>query len=271
MRMTRMSMYKYRMTRFNGFLISQVILITIKGVIIMAISLSGLTSGLGDVYSNLLGGASSSTSSLFGSSTLLSDYASIKNGTYGKMLKQYYAKQKASLDEDSDTSSSSSKTKAGKDSASASAASSLNKSASALNNLNYNEENIDKIYDGVSAFVKDYNSMIKASSNSSVNSVNSQADTLNNYTYANYKMLVKAGITMNADRTLSLNEDTFKKADISTLKTLFKGTNSYADQVASKASKIYRYSNNGSSLANTYSSTGKYSTPDTSSMINSIL
>ena len=238
----------------------------------MAISLSGLTAGLGDVYSGLLGGASSSSAnSLLGSSSLLSDYASIKNGTYGKMLKQYYAKQKASMDEDSDTSKTSSKNKAGKDAASASAASALNKSASALNNLDYKEENIDKIYDSVSTFVKDYNTMIKSSSNSSVGSVNSQANVLNNYTYANYKMLVKAGITMNADRTLSINEDTFKKADMSTLKTLFKGTNSYADQVSNKASKIYRYSNNVYSLASTYSSTGKYSAPDTSSMINSIL
>ncbi len=238
----------------------------------MAISLSGLTAGLGDVYSGLLGGASSSSAnSLMGSSSLLSDYASIKNGTYGKMLKQYYAKQKASLTEDSDTSKASSKNKAGKDTATSSAASALNKSASALNNLNYSEDNVDKIYDSVSTFVKDYNSMIKNASNSSVGSVNSQAEVLNNYTYANYKLLVKAGITMNADRTLSLNEDTFKKADMSTLKTLFKGNNSYADQVSSRASTIYRYSNNGSSLKNTYSNSGKYSTPNTSSMINSIL
>lgn len=237
----------------------------------MAISLSGLTAGLGDVYSSLLGGASSSANSLMGSSSLLSDYASIKNGTYGKMLKQFYAKQKASLDEDSETSKTKSKNKAGKDTATASAASALNKSASALNNLDYKEENVDKIYDSVSTFVKDYNTMIKNSSNSSVDSVNSQANVLNNYTYANYKMLVKAGITMNADRTLSINEDTFKKADMSTLKTLFKGNSSYASQVSSRASTIYRYSNNGSPLKNTYSNSGKYSAPNTSSMINSIL
>ncbi len=78
----------------------------------MAISLSGLTAGLGDVYSGLLGGTSSSTNSFLGSSSLLSDYASIKNGTYGKMLKQYYAKQKASLAEDSDSYKTTSKNKA---------------------------------------------------------------------------------------------------------------------------------------------------------------
>ena len=234
----------------------------------MAISLSGLTSGLGDVYSSLFSGASSSSSSLFGASTLLSDYVSIKNGSYGRMMKAYYAKLTES-DKDDDTSTST--TKAGKDTATASSASSLYKSASALNNLDYSEDNIDKVYDNVSKFVDDYNSLIKKASNSSVGSVNSQANMLNNYTYANYKMLVQAGITMNADRTLSLNEDTFKKANISTLKTLFKGANSFASQVSSRASQIYRYASDGSSLNYSYSSNGKYSSINSSSYIDSIL
>lgn len=235
----------------------------------MAISLSGLTAGKGDIYSSILsGGSSLSANSLLGTSTLLSDYASIKNGSYSRMLKSYYAKYTASDDADD---SSTSTTKAGKDSITASNANSLYKSASALNNLEYNEENIDKIYDGVSAFIKDYNSMIKSASNSSVGSVNSQANMLNNSTYANYKLLAKVGITMNADRTLSINEDTFKKADVATLKTLFKGSNSFADKVSSKASQIYRYASNGSSMNYSYSSNGAYSALNQSSYINSIL
>lgn len=234
----------------------------------MAISLSGFTSGLGDVYSSLLGGMSSSSSSLFGGSTLLSDYASIKNGSYGRMLKSYYSKMKAEYDlEDTSTS----KTKAGKDSATSSAANALYKSASELNSLDYSEDNVDKIYDSVSAFIKDYNSLIKSASNSDVASVNAQADIMNNSTYANYKMLAKAGITMNADRTLSINEDTFKKADMSTIKTLFKGNNSFADQVSSKASKLYRYANSGSSLNYSYLKNGASSVLNSSSFIDSIL
>ena len=232
-------------------------------------SLSGLTSGIGDVYSSLLSGSSSSsTSSLLGTSTLLADYASIKNGSYSRMMKSYYAKLTKS---DDDSSSSTSTTKAGKDTATASSANSLYKSASALNNLDYSEDNIDKVYDGVSKFVDDYNSLIKKASNSSVGSVNSQANMLNNYTYANYKMLAQVGITMNADRTLSINEDTFKNAKTSTLKTLFKGSNSFADHVSSRASQIYRYASEGSSLNYSYASNGKYSSPNSSSYINSLL
>ena len=44
-------------------------------------------------YSALLGGTSNSSS--LGSTNILSDYASIKNGSYGKLLKAYYAKQDA--------------------------------------------------------------------------------------------------------------------------------------------------------------------------------
>ena len=235
----------------------------------MAISLSGLTSGLGDVYFNLLSSGFSSTGSgLSGltGSTLLSDYASIKNGSYGKMLKAYYAKQTKAIEEGNDTTS---KNTVGKDSAASSSAKAAQQSASALNNLEYTEENMDKIYDSVSSFVKDYNSMIKNASNSSVSAVSNQANTMNNTTYTNYKMLAKAGITMNADRTLSIDEQTFKKANMSTLKTLFKGSNSFADQVSNRASQIYRYANNGTSTL--YNSQGSYTSLNTTSIMNGIV
>ena len=58
----------------------------------MGTSISGLDSGASNIYSTLLGGG---TTGGTGASTLLSDYASIKNGSYGKLLKAYYAKQDA--------------------------------------------------------------------------------------------------------------------------------------------------------------------------------
>ena len=238
----------------------------------MSISLSGLTSGVGDIYSSLLSSSGSSMSgvNLLDSSSLLSDYAAIKNGSYTRMLKAYYAK--LSTSEEDSSSSSSSVNKAGKDATTASSASSAYKSATALSKLDYSEDNKDKIYDSVSSFIKDYNSMIKNASNSSVSSVNKQADYLNNITYSQYKTLAAAGITMNSDRTLSINENTFKKANMSTIKTLFKGSNSFADQVSSKASQIYRYASSGnSSVASLYTGSGTYSSIDTSSLLNSVI
>ena len=219
----------------------------------MGISLNGLNSGLADTYSSLLGGTSTGSSD--GMSSILADYASIKNGSYGKMLKSYYAKAKEEgVDEESDSSKSSSKTKV-KDAASASSARGLYKSASALNNLDYSADNLDELYDKVSAFVKDYNSLITSASKSKNSSVKAQADALNDMTYQNYKLFAKIGITFNSDRTLSIDEDTFKKinektgaTNVPTMKTLFNGIGSYADKVTDKASRIYRAGGDGESI-----------------------
>lgn len=222
----------------------------------MGIGLNGLGSGLTDTYSSLLGGGTGSGSSDM--SSLLSDYASIKNGSYGKMMKSYYAK----VDEEDETSSKkNSKTKE-TDGASASAARKFYETASSMSGLDYSADNIDKLYDGVSAFVKDYNAMMKAASNSKNAKVQAQADALNDYTYQNYKLFAKVGITMNADRTLSIDEDTFKKVNektgattVPTLTTLFKGINSFADKAADRASKIYREAGDGEAVT---SSKAKY-------------
>lgn len=233
----------------------------------MGIGLNGLGAGLTDTYSSLLGGGSSSGSSDM--SSLLSDYASIKNGSYGKMMKSYYAK----VDEEDETSSKkSSKTKE-TDAASASAARKFYETASSMSGLNYSADNIDELYDSVSAFIKDYNAMMKSASNSKNAKVQAQADALNDYTYQNYKLFAKVGITMNSDRTLSIDEDTFKKVNektgattVPTLTTLFKGIGSFADKAADRASKIYREAGEGeavtSSKAKYAGTTGSISSSD---------
>ena len=229
----------------------------------MGISLNGLNSGMADTYSTLLGGMSGGDNA-GGVSSLLGDYAAIKNGSYGKMLKSYYAKMEKQEAEESGKTDSN---KAGKvkDSASASAAQSLYKSASALTSLNYDdrsEENINKITDSVSSFIKDYNSLMKSASKSKNTTVQKQAESLYNSYYSNYKLFSKVGITMNSDRTLSLNEDSMKKAlqdtehgNGATVKTLFGGIGSFADKAVNKASQIYRAAGDGEAVT---SSKAKY-------------
>ncbi|MDE7199984.1 MAG: flagellar filament capping protein FliD [Lachnospiraceae bacterium] len=229
----------------------------------MGINLTGLNSGMADTYSTLLSGMGGSDSA-GGVSSLLGDYAAIKNGSYGKMMKSYYAKLKK---QEAEESGESEKTKAGKvkDSASASAAASLYKSASALTSLNYDdrsEENIDKITDSVSSFIKDYNSLMKSADKSENTTVQKQAESLYNSYYSNYKLFSKIGITMNSDKTLSLDEDTLKKAlsdtekgSGGTVKTLFSGIGSFADKAVNRASQIYRAAGDGESVT---SSKAKY-------------
>lgn len=214
----------------------------------MGIGLNGFNSGMSDLYSSLLGGGSSDAS---GTSSLLTDYASIKNGSYGKMMKAYYAK---TAEEEGTSSKTGSKTKE-TDGAAASAARKFYETASGMNSLDYSEENIDELYDKVSTFIKDYNTMIKNASNSKIDAVKAQADAMNDLTYSNYKLLAKVGITMNSDRTLSIDEDTFKKVNsktgatnVPTMKTLFQGFGSYADKLTDRASKIYRASGESESI-----------------------
>ena len=233
----------------------------------MGIGLNGLNSGMGDIYSSLLGGSSTGGGSDM--SSLLSDYASIKNGSYRKMMKSYYAQ---ATEEDSSSSKSSSKTKE-TDYASASSARKFYETASSLSSMDFSEGNIDELYDSVSAFIKDYNTMIKNASNSSVDSVKAQADAMNDFTYSNYKLLAKVGITMNADRTLSIDEDTFKSVNsktgatnVPTLKTLFQGVGSYADKLVDKASKLYRTAGDGEAVT---SSKAKYAGSTGSSNVSS--
>ena len=97
--------------------------------------------------------------------------------------------------------------------------------------------------------------MIKNASSSKVADVKEQADAINDMTYANYKLLARVGITMNSDRTLSIDEETFKKVNektgatnVPTLKTLFQGYGSYADKIADKMSKLYRTAGDGEAV-----------------------
>ena len=242
----------------------------------MGISLNGLNSGMADTYSTLLGGMGGSDDA-GGVSSLLGDYAAIKNGSYGKMMKSYYAKMKK---QEAEESGETKQTKAGKvkDNASASAAASLYKSASALTSLNYDdrsEENIGKITDSVSAFVKDYNSLMKNAGKSENSTVQKQAESLYNSYYSNYKLFAKVGITMNSDKTLSFDEDSMKKAladtehaNGATVKTLFGGIGSFADKAVNKASQIYRATSGGDSVTSSkakYAGVGGSSSTSTSS------
>ena len=229
----------------------------------MGISLNGLNSGMADTYSTLLGGMGGGDDA-GGVSSLLGDYAAIKNGSYGKMMKSYYAKmEKQQAEESGETD----QKKAGKvkDNASASAAKSLYSSASALGSLNYDdrsEENVKKITDSVSAFIKDYNSLMKSAEKSKNSTVQKQAESLYNSYYTNYKLFAKVGITLNSDKTLSFDEDSMKNAlndtehgKGATVKTLFGGIGSFADKAVNRASQIYRAAGDGEAVT---SSKAKY-------------
>lgn len=87
----------------------------------------------------------------------------------------------------------------------------------------------------VKSFIEDYNDTIEEAGESNTRGVLRNAAWMTSITGSNANLLLKAGITIGKGNKLELDEDILKEADISTLKTLFTGYNSYAGQINQKA------------------------------------
>ena len=120
----------------------------------------------------------------------------------------------------------------------------------------------DKIYDTVSKFVEDYNKVVDTASKSDNKSVSNYLSSMNSATKSEEALLSELGIKADKETgKLSIDKDVFKKADMTTAKSLFNGTGSYAYQISTKASMINYYATNDTnSKGTTYSSTGAVNT-----------
>lgn len=219
-------------------------------------------------------------SSAMGSGINLSDYASIKNGSYGKVLKAYYAKNPDKTKPGSSNSDASPTTESAKNLATVKKDSSeLKSSADALldrsskslfhkkdittkdkdgKETTVNDYDKDAIYKGVKSFIDDYNALLDSAGKSTSTKVLKQVANMTSYTKANAKLLSQAGLTIGKDNKLSVDENSLKKANIVTLKSLFNNTGSFADSIASKASQTSKYAANEAGKANTYNQNGYY-------------
>lgn len=219
---------------------------------------------------------------------------SIRNGSYGKLLKAYYAKQKT---ESVKNTASTSKTRTSKKTAektedskevtqyktAQSDASSLKTAAKALTSDTKLFEQVtktttdadgkettvtdydrDAINSAVKSFVNAYNSTIKSAYAQDSSIVQKKAVSMIGATSSNKSMLARVGITIGEKNELTVDEDKLKKANISTLKTLFSGSGSYASNVEQKASDIATMTEQlaktaSTSNASTYNRNGSYS------------
>ena len=208
--------------------------------------------------------------SMSGNSNLnfLSDYMSIKNGSYGKLMKAYYGKDSKLSSEAASIADEKKKTlSTSKDSAETlkqiqTSSESLKSSADQLTNTGKDSvfsKGQDEIYKAVDSFVTNYNKLIEGSAKSASDSITKRVDTLKNMTESNQKLLSQAGITIGKDDTLTLDRDAFAKADANTVKTLFSGSYSYASRVSSQSSFIDFAATQEAAKANTYTTKGTYS------------
>ena len=234
------------------------------------------SSSVSTLFSSL-GSSKSTGSGLFGFN--LSEYASIRSGSYGKLMRSYF-----SMDSTKGTSKSDDSTKntiedlatttsTSKDStktlaAIESDAKELTDSAKALytrsNNKVFTKDSggsydTDKIYKAVKRFADDYNSMLDTAGKSSTNRISRSVSSMKNETSYNEKPLKEIGITVD-EKTgkLSVDETTFKSADTEKIKNLFNGTGSYAYSVATKAAMTESYAKSEAAKSNTYTKNGTY-------------
>ena len=225
-------------------------------------SISSLFSSLGT------GNTNSSSNGMLGIN--LSDYASIKNGTYGKLMKSYYAldeesaKDKKSQNDTDDTDATIRSIKTAADDLKDSAAALYSSKSLFAKDAN-GEYDMEAIYEKVNAFIEDYNAMVGSVGAAETESIAKAGANIVNATSYNVDMLSKLGISVSgADYTLSIDKEKFMKANISDVKTMFSGVGSFAYQVGSKASRVYsmvedKVSGNGfkSSRPDSSSSTSK--------------
>ena len=234
------------------------------------------SSSVSTLFSSL-GSSKSTGSGLFGIN--LSEYASIRSGSYGKLMRSYF-----SMDSTKGTSKSDDSTKntiedlatttsTSKDStktlaAIESDAKELTDSAKALytrsNNKVFTKDSggsydTDKIYKAVKRFADDYNSMLDTAGKSSTNRISRSVSSMKNETSYNEKPLKEIGITVD-EKTgkLSVDETTFKSADTEKIKNLFNGTGSYAYSVATKAAMTESYAKSEAAKSNTYTKNGTF-------------
>lgn len=249
----------------------------------MGTKISGLS-----LNNNYFGLGASGASTLFGSlqtndsfamSSMLSDYTSIRNGSYAKLLNKYYGNVKA---EQAD-SSNSTKNKTRFDIAATAlsdvknAAVELNKSIARLtetgkdsvfakkdvkkeDGTTVQEYDKDAIMSAVSSYVKNYNATMKAAGESGSNSVKNSAEGLNRITGVMTDRLAKIGISRDVDGMLKLDEDTFMKADMNQVKSLMNGSSSYAAGVGTSVKALSSVVNNQMSMSagSIYGNNGAY-------------
>ena len=212
---------------------------------------------------SFLSGLNFSTDS--GSSFNISDYAMIKNGTYTKLMKAYYAQEKAQKASDSEDSAPKLTLMAGNAGAMAKSAQALTqdslwekktfteKDEETGQEIQKEDYDWNAITKAVKDFVENYNNTIEGAGESNTKGVLRNAVWMTKTTSVNEGMLLKIGITITKGNKLELDEEKLKSADISDLKTMFTGHSSYANQMASKGNSI---ANAAASAGGAYTSTG---------------
>lgn len=199
-------------------------------------------------YGSLFGYSGYSSNSY--SNTLysgLSLVSSVKSGAYSKALKALYGKNnntsnyassvlknsKYKYDVDSELS--------GVKRESGELADSVKKlTDTGKNNLFADKEKYDSdaAYKAVSEFVTNYNETVAVADKLGNSAIDNAVNSMTRLTGIMGKSLSKAGISIDVDGKMSVDEEAFKKADMDTIKNIFGNTGYFGKSIASSARRI---------------------------------
>lgn len=234
-------------------------------------------------YSYLFSSLNSSTSSNNGyafSGINLSDYASIKNGSYGKLLKAYYAETDSSAsDINSSVKNTASKYSYKEEEAKKqnlndvqSAAKEVGNSAAALMERGsksvFKNKDMEEVYTAVADFAKDYNALLDKVEDSKSDKVTKAAEKLADVMEGYEDKLKEMGITIGEDQKLTVNKKTFMKADFEKVKDLWNGSNSLSYLASTRATSLSNTAYSESNSSSLYTANGTYASQAVGSVIN---
>ena len=226
----------------------------------MSLSINTLLNGFGNTSSN-----SSYTSGLYSS---LSEYSTIRTGAYKKLLNSYFSKTQSTKASQTGTNyqvKGNSTVEKKQLTEVKDAADSLYSSAAKLTDtsstksLFKNAQSVTgEISSAVKNFVNDYNSLVEEAADTSNSKVTGKVSFMTSQTNAYKSSLENIGITINDDKTLTVDEKKLNSADVNDVKKLFNGSSSLAYQTFVRASSISSAAENASTTSGLYGSDGAY-------------
>ena len=226
----------------------------------MSLSINTLLNGFGNTSSN-----SSYTSGLYSS---LSEYSTIRTGAYKKLLNSYFSKTQSTKASQTGTNyqvKGNSTVEKKQLTEVKDAADSLYTSAAKLTDtsstksLFKNAQSVTgEISSAVKNFVNDYNSLVEEAADTSNSKVTGKVSFMTSQTNAYKSSLENIGITINDDKTLTVDEKKLNSADVNDVKKLFNGSSSMAYQTFVRASSISSAAENASTTSGLYGSDGAY-------------
>ncbi len=241
----------------------------------MAMNISGNTYNYMNNFFQGLNGNKSNETKNGGMSSLVGDFAAVKNGSYAKLAKKYYASDAAKKVTAGSAATTNKSVKEDSNAAVSSATKLMNKSLydkkavvgeDGKETMAYDTA---KILEGVKDFVKNYNSAVKDAGNSDNNNVLKSASRMVSQTKVYAGSLARVGINLKSDNTLELDENRFSAADMTDVRSLFTGSVSFGKSTQEKLYQMYTAADKGTAQEAVYNSNAQYNI-STGSMFDSL-